>query len=311
MNIRRSHRRRSRGNKLVAKSWVPTVLRILLVSCLLWCSTAVCRERPLVECTGLVVPTVKFDSCKPGSSAFPIDVKVDGQRIGSIGSNRAPLGPFKYSNRQRRLESWAGKKEIEYQLLTCAVGEQREFALDLMHLGMTHISEGSGETPCKGSDCPIASGSDDCISEFSVRPLSITSRVPPAQTCSATIELAVEENSCARGLWDVPVEVRVAGHVVGSIEPGAHSFGPFPFAEPDPWVALWVGKRELASWYGMNCLKGKELALKFSSRHQQKFVSERTYLPCAGAECIETEWPYHYGNVCVSSFDLDRRDAPR
>lgn len=286
-------------------------IRYVMMSCLLFSLAGCARNPPLVECTGSVVTTVVSDSCEPGLWDVPIDVKVDGQLIGSIGIDRARFGPFKYSNRQRKLEFWAGLRQVDSDGLRCELGEHREFSFELRHIGSP--TNAPGPMPCEGRDCLAAKYATQsrgtCITASFVNPRSITTPTPSAQTCNATIQRVVKENSCAPGLWDVPIEVRLSGHVIGSIEPGAPIFGPFPYGEPDPWIELWVGKRRLAELkYSMSCRDAQPLTLKLAVWHQEFIQPTADYADCEGTQCLASAKVIRPGTYCFSTFDLDRAD---
>lgn len=129
-------------------------LRYALALWPLYFATACVSEPPLVECTGSVVTTVE-NSCEAGLWDVPLDIKIDGQVVGSIGVDRAPSGSFKFTNRPHELEVWVGKRQLTYEPMFCQAGEHQEFSLRLKHLG-TILLDPTATIPCEGRACLTA-----------------------------------------------------------------------------------------------------------------------------------------------------------
>lgn len=269
------------------------------------------KNPPPVECTGSVVTTVQSNTCEAGRWDIPIDVKVDGQLVGSIGVDRAPFGPFKYSSRQRQIELWAGRRQLDNDTLRCKVGEHREFGFELRHIGGVPTYAG-GRLPCEGRACLTSeyetSTDHVCYTAPSLELRAITTTTKPTETCNATVRKVVQENSCAPGLWKVPIEVRLSGHVIGSMPPDQTTLGPFPYAEPDPWVELWVGKRRVAAHWAMSCHDGQPLTLELTAWHRQVVLPSPESVDCEGAECLDSAKVTRRGTYCSSTFDLSPAD---
>jgi hypothetical protein len=289
------------------------ILRYVLALCTP-CFLASCvRETPLVECTGSIV-TTEQDSCEAGLWAIPLDVKIDGQIVGSIGIDRAPFGPFKYSNRQWEFQIWAGKRQLRNQQLRCELSEHREYSLQLRHMGDIRI-DGVFQAPCEGRACLTAAretltpAKTICVTDAYASLEAITTTRPPTHTCNAIIRKVSGENTCTPGAWDQPIEVSLSGHVIGSMEPGATTFGPFPYTEPDPWVELHIGKRSIG-YEPFSCDSSRPLqTLEFSVRHRELPLPERDPIECEGYSCLSSAHVHGQGTYCESEFDLEDADS--
>jgi hypothetical protein len=133
---------------------------------------------------------------------------------------------------------------------------------------------------------------------------------PPVE-CAGKIVLKISSDTCDARLWQIPLEVRLGGQVVGSIDPEVKEFTGISWSsrsrDPDRILEVWIGKRQLGFPERLpRCEPGTpEQKIDLTGFHGAVYANKPVSLPCEGTECFHGEpLIVQQGSRCHSEFTL-------
>jgi hypothetical protein len=133
---------------------------------------------------------------------------------------------------------------------------------------------------------------------------------PPVE-CTGKIVVRISSDECDSRLWQVPLEVRIGGHVVGNIDPEVKEFSGISWSshsrDQDRFLEVWVGKRQLGfrEWLPRCELGTPEQEIDLTGFHGAVYAKRPVPLPCEGTECLRGDYlVVQQGSGCHSEFRL-------
>jgi hypothetical protein len=129
--------------------------------------------------------------------------------------------------------------------------------------------------------------------------------------CTGKVVVKISSDQCDSRFWQVPLEVRLGGHVVGSIDPEIKEFRGISWSshsrDQDRLLEVWVGKRRLGyrEWLPSCELGTPEQEIDLTRFRGTVYAKQAVALPCEGTECLRGDYlVVQQGSRCHSEFML-------